>query len=46
MDEEKKKEQSKTVPTVLKYGLNHVTTLIECNFFFKFSKMFLFRKKS
>ena len=29
MEEEKKKEKSKTVPTVLKYGLNHITTLIE-----------------
>eukprot|EP00828_Plagiopyla_frontata_P020405 TRINITY_DN260_c0_g1_i10.p1 TRINITY_DN260_c0_g1~~TRINITY_DN260_c0_g1_i10.p1 ORF type:complete len:194 (+),score=36.28 TRINITY_DN260_c0_g1_i10:284-865(+) len=28
-EEQKKKEKSKTVPTVLKYGLNHVTTLIE-----------------
>eukprot|EP00828_Plagiopyla_frontata_P020409 TRINITY_DN260_c0_g1_i16.p2 TRINITY_DN260_c0_g1~~TRINITY_DN260_c0_g1_i16.p2 ORF type:complete len:172 (+),score=34.53 TRINITY_DN260_c0_g1_i16:171-686(+) len=28
-EENKKKEKSKTVPTVLKYGLNHITTLIE-----------------
>lgn len=29
MEEEQKKDTKKTQPTVLKYGLNHVTTLIE-----------------